>query len=93
MFEPGEGFWKGDIVGASNRRSAVLLVALALLLVIKTKRLLGYEGGTDSRILAQISAELAKEERFQDLTVEVEESPGEAAWNCAGLGRQKTSPS
>lgn len=56
-----------------NRRSAVLLVALVLVIAIKTKRLFGYEGGMDSRIAAQVSAELAKEERFQNLTVQVED--------------------
>ncbi|HKS73617.1 MAG TPA: BON domain-containing protein [Terriglobales bacterium] len=56
-----------------NRRGAVLLAVLALVIVIKTKRALGYEGIADSQLSAQVSAELAKEERFQKLTVEVED--------------------
>ena len=58
---------------AWNRSSAVLLVALALLMMIKVKRLLGEERGMESQILAEVSNQLAKEDRFQNLRVEAED--------------------
>lgn len=54
------------------RSSAALLVALALIIVLKTRRLLGEDRGTETQILAAVSAQLAGEERFQNLTIEVD---------------------
>lgn len=54
------------------RASAVLLVALALAMVIPTKRLLGEERRMDSQMLAEVSQHLAMEDRFKNLRVEVE---------------------
>ena len=48
------------------------MVALALVLVGKMNRLFGVDRGTESQILAEASAQLAKEERFKNLTVEVD---------------------
>jgi len=58
-------------VRAWNRGSAIVLMALAL--VLNTNRLLAYNQGADSQIFARVTAELAKEERFQNLTVEVDD--------------------
>lgn len=55
------------------RASAVLLVALALAMVIPTKRLLGEERRMDSQMLAEVSQQLAMEDRFKNLRVEVED--------------------
>lgn len=58
---------------AWNRGSAAFLMAVALVLVINTRRLLAYNQGADSQIFARVTAELAKEARFQNLTVEVDD--------------------
>ncbi len=58
---------------AWNRSSTILLVALALLMMIKVKRLFGEERGIESQILAEVSTELAKEDRFRNVTVEAED--------------------
>jgi len=59
-------------VRAWNRSSAVLLVALALILVLKTRRLLGEDRGTETQIFDAVSAQLAGKERFQNLAIEVD---------------------
>lgn len=57
---------------AWNRSSAVLLVALALVIVIKVKLLFGEERGMESQIQTEVVNQLAKEDRFQNLRVETE---------------------
>lgn len=60
---------------AWNRRSAFLLVVLALVIVLKVKRLLGEERGMESQMYlqAEVLNQLAKEDRFQNLRVEAED--------------------
>ncbi|HKV78762.1 MAG TPA: BON domain-containing protein [Candidatus Sulfotelmatobacter sp.] len=54
------------------RRLAAWLVALALLVVIPAEPLLGEESAQEAHIRSVVSAQLAKQDRFKNLTIEVD---------------------
>ena len=56
----------------SNHNSAVLVV-LTLMTLLHTRLLFARDRAVDQRILAQVTGELGKEERFQNLRIEVED--------------------
>ena len=59
-------------VWTSNHNSAVLLVVLTLMTFVQT-RLFARDRAVDQRILTGVTAELGKEERFQNVRIEVED--------------------
>jgi len=59
-------------VWTSNHNSAVLVV-LTLMTLLHTRLLFARDRAVDQRILAQVTGELGKEERFQNIRIEVED--------------------
>lgn len=57
----------------SNHNSAVLLVVLTLMTLVQTRLLFARDRAVDQRILAEVTGELGKEERFQNVRIEVED--------------------
>lgn|SRR5215469_2333117 len=64
------------VVRAWCRGSVLLLVVVGLLIVVKTGPVLGQERGSASETLAEVTAQLANEERFRNLTVEITDGIG-----------------
>ena len=55
----------------SNHNSAVLLVVLTLMTLVQTRLLFARDRAVDQRILAEVTGELGKEERFQNVRIEM----------------------
>ena len=64
---------KENAVWTSNHNSAVLLVVLTLMTLVQTRLLFARDRAVDQRILAEVTGELGKEERFQNVRIEVED--------------------
>ena len=64
---------KENAVWTSNHNSAVLLVVLTLMTLVQTRLLFARDRAVDQRILAEVTGKLGKEERFQNVRIEVED--------------------
>jgi len=60
-------------VWTSNHKNAVLLVVLTLMTLVQTRLLFVRDRAVDQRILAEVAGELGKEERFQNVRIEIED--------------------
>jgi hypothetical protein len=58
-----------------NRSSPVLLVAFALMIVVRAQRSFPNDGVLHHQVQAEVAKELAKEQRFQNVRVEGEIKP------------------
>jgi osmotically-inducible protein OsmY len=67
------GGGKENAVWTSNHKNAVLLVVLTLMTLVQTRLLFVRDRAVDQRILAEVAGELGKEERFQNVRIEVED--------------------
>jgi osmotically-inducible protein OsmY len=57
----------------TSHNSAVLLVVLTLTTLVQTRLLFARDRAVDQRILAEVKGGLGKEERFQNVRIEVED--------------------
>ena len=57
----------------SNHNNAVLLVVLTLMTLVQPRLLFARDRAVDQRILAEVTGELCRERRFQNLRIEVED--------------------